>query len=83
MYQEQELPKFRIIAENIGNNKTMYSINEIIYDDFDNLIGFHRRPIVLTDFSEEDILDDITHALDAYEYPILSAENFPNEYEDI
>jgi hypothetical protein len=83
MTEEQVPPKFRILADNLGNGEIMYSINEVIYDDLDNLIGFHRRPITLTDFCEGKILDDLTDALDAYEHPILSAENFPNEYEDI
>lgn len=83
MIEEQAPPKFRILADDLSNGETIYSINEVIYDDFGNLIGFHRRPITLTDFCEGDILDDITDALDAYEHPILSAENFPNIYEDI
>jgi hypothetical protein len=83
MEEEQYPPKFRILASDLSKGEAMYSINEVIYDDFGNLIGFHRRPITLTDFCEGKILDDLTDALDAYEHPILSAENFPNKYEDI
>lgn len=83
MSEHQPLPKFRVLAEDLDKKTTVYSIHQVTYNDLGDLVGYSKFPLTLIDFCEGEMLDDIIEVLDAYELPILSIENFPENYEDL
>jgi hypothetical protein len=69
---------YRLMAEDTPNG-VVYSIHEVFYLN-GHPHDFVYIPLALISIDEEDLISDIQLALEAFEQPILSKDQFPNEY---
>lgn len=69
---------YRIMAEDTPSG-TVYSIHEVFYYN-GHPHDYVFIPLSLIALDKEDLVADIQLALEAFEQPILSKDQFPNEY---
>jgi len=75
-------PKYRLYAQSVGGN-TVYSIHETVYD-FDAIpMDYVKVPVSIINFNLDDMIEEIEQALYAFDYEIISIENFPEPYENL
>lgn len=69
---------FRLMAEDTESG-TVYSVHEVFYMN-DYAVDFVYLPLSLISLDQEDLISELQLVLEAFEKPILSIENFPEEY---
>jgi len=69
---------FRLMAEDTESGP-VYSVHEVFYMN-DHAVDFVYLPLSLISTDTEDLISEIQLVLEAFEKPILSIENFPEEY---
>lgn len=69
---------YRLMAEDTPSG-VVYSIHEVFYMN-GHPYDFVFIPLALISLDQEDLIADIQLALEAFQQPILSKENFPNQY---
>ena len=69
---------FRLMAENTEGG-TVYSVHEVFYMN-DHAVDFVYLPLSLISLDQEDLISELQLVLEAFEKPILSIDNFPEEY---
>jgi len=72
------LSDFRIFAQ-VTKNGVVYSVHEVFYKD-EEPYDFIYLPLVMISLDEEDLKAELRLTLEAWSKPILSLDNFPNEY---
>lgn len=74
-------PKYRIYAQKVGSN-TIYSIHETVYD-FDEIpMDYVKVPVSMIGFDLNEMIEEQELMLYAYDYPIISIENFPEHFQE-
>lgn len=71
-------PQFRLLGQGSGHT-VAYSIHEVIYDQDEDLIDYIKIPVTLIALDPEELIIELEEILRAFDYPILSIENFPNK----
>ena len=69
---------YRLMAEETPAG-TIYSVHEVFYMN-GQPYDYVFIPLTLIATDEEDLIADIQLALEAFQQPILSKDNFPDEY---
>lgn len=69
---------FRILAEETKHG-IIYSVHEVFYID-DNPYDYIYLPLTLISLDEADLKAELRLTLEAWSKPILSLENFPEEF---
>lgn len=69
---------YRLMAEDTESG-TVYSVHEVFYMN-DHAVDFVYLPLTLISLDQEDLISELQLVLEAFEKPILSIEEFPNEY---
>lgn len=72
----------RVMAQNT-NGVTVYSINEVFYDEYGIPFDYVKVPMLMISEELEDLIVEQQRMLEAHQKPIISIDNFPQEYEDI
>lgn len=69
---------YRLFAEKV-QDQVIYSVHEVFYMN-DHPVDYVHIPLSLISTDQEDLIGEIQLVLEAFEMPILSLENFPEEY---
>jgi len=70
---------FRVFAEDTTKG-TIFSIHEVFYGPDNKPEDYIHIPIILIHTDEDDLVVDLQKSLEAWERPILSMNNFPEEW---
>lgn len=75
-------PKYRIYAQKSGVS-TVYSIHETVYDYDAVPLEYSKVPVSIISLDLDDMIEELEQMLYAFDYEIISMENFPEPYEDL
>lgn len=81
--QEEDIyPRYRIYAQKSGV-ATVYSMHETVYDFDEVPMEYSKVPVSIISIDLDDMIEELEQMLYAFDYPIISIENFPETYEEI
>lgn len=75
-------PKYRIYAQKVGA-AVVYSIHETVYDFDATPMEYSKVPVSIISLNLDDMIEELEQMLYAFDYEIISIENFPEPYEGI
>lgn len=70
---------YRIFAEETKDG-VVFSVHEVFYNAMNEPCDYVYIPLVLISKDTEDLIAEIQLTLEAFERPILSIKDFPEEY---